>query len=204
MRKLVQIFLSAKTFRSTKLKRSPRDIRWTVLYRIKHKKGSYGQENVQRKKVKKTTHTLNRAVAGMSLEAILAKRNQTSDFRRQQREQAAKAAKEANKAARAAKAAMNKGSYGQENVQRKKVKKTTHTLNRAVAGMSLEAILAKRNQTSDFRRQQREQAAKAAKEANKAARAAKAAMNKEKKPTTQKMKPPKPVKTAAPRVGGKR
>ncbi|VDL75455.1 unnamed protein product [Nippostrongylus brasiliensis] len=122
----VQIFLSAKTFRSTKLKRSPRDIRWTVLYRIKHKKasyllnflrscrrwsyfqGSYGQENVQRKKVKKTTHVLNRAVAGMSLEAILAKRNQTSDFRRQQREQAAKAAKEANKAARAAKAALNK------------------------------------------------------------------------------------------------
>ncbi|KAK5985742.1 Ribosomal protein L24e [Trichostrongylus colubriformis] len=104
----VQIFLSAKAFRSTKLKRSPRDIRWTVLYRIKHKKGSYGQENVQRKKVKKATHTLNRAVAGMSLEAILAKRNQTSDFRRQQREQAAKAAKEANKAARAAKAAMNK------------------------------------------------------------------------------------------------
>ncbi|KAJ1358474.1 hypothetical protein KIN20_016904 [Parelaphostrongylus tenuis] len=88
----VQIFLSAKTFRSTKLKRSPRDIRWTVLYRIKHKKGSYGQESVQRKKVKKTAQVLNRAVAGMTLEAILAKRNQTSDFRRQQREQAAKAA----------------------------------------------------------------------------------------------------------------
>ncbi|EPB71604.1 putative ribosomal protein L24e [Ancylostoma ceylanicum] len=97
-----------------------------------------------------------------------------------------------------------KGSYGQEHVQKKKVKKVATTLNRAVAGMSLEAILAKRNQTSDFRRQQREQAAKAAKEANKAARAAKAAMNKEKKPVPQKMKPPKPVKAAAPRVGGKR
>ncbi|VDM66844.1 unnamed protein product [Strongylus vulgaris] len=104
----VQIFLSAKTFRSTKLKRSPRDIRWTVLYRIKHKKGTHGVEHVQKKKIKKATTTLNRAVAGMSLEAILAKRNQTSDFRRQQREQAAKAAKEANKAARAAKAAQNK------------------------------------------------------------------------------------------------
>lgn len=71
-------------------------------------KGTHGQEQVQRKKTKKTVQVVNRAVAGLSLEALLAKRNQTEDFRRQQREQAAKVAKDANKAARAAKQAANK------------------------------------------------------------------------------------------------
>ncbi|MDK0835640.1 ribosomal eL24 family protein, partial [Clostridium perfringens] len=88
----VQIFLSNKCVRATKLKRAPRDIRWTVLYRIKHKKGIHGQETVQKRKVKKTVQVATRAIAGMSLDSILAKRNQTSDFRRQQREQAAKLA----------------------------------------------------------------------------------------------------------------
>lgn len=70
--------------------------------------GNHGQEQIQKKRVKKTVQVANRAVAGMSLEAILAKRNQTADFRKQQREQAAKAAKDANRAARAAKQAANK------------------------------------------------------------------------------------------------
>ncbi|VDO28336.1 unnamed protein product [Haemonchus placei] len=78
--------------------------------------------------------------------------------------------------------------YGQENVKKKKVNKTTHTLNRAVAGVSLEAILTKTN---------------AANEANKAARAAKTALNKEKKPAPQMVKTPKPVRATAPPIGGK-
>lgn len=73
--------------------------------------GSHGQEQVQRKKAKKTVQVINRAVAGMTLEAILAKRNQTADFRKQQRDQAVKAAKDANKAARAAKQAASKVSH---------------------------------------------------------------------------------------------
>ena len=44
----------------------------------------------------------------MTLESILAKRNQTAEFRKQQRDAATKAAKDANKAARAAKQAANK------------------------------------------------------------------------------------------------
>ncbi|PAV64404.1 hypothetical protein WR25_11419 [Diploscapter pachys] len=104
----VQIFLSARCLKGQKLKRNPRDIRWTVLYRIKNKKGSHGQEAAQKKRVKKTIQIANRPVSGLSLEALLAKRNQTAEFRKQQRDQATKAAKEANKTARAAKAAANK------------------------------------------------------------------------------------------------
>lgn len=122
----VQIFLSGKALKGAKLRRNPRDIRWTVLYRIKNKKvleilkrswklvilqGTHGQEQVTRKKTKKSVQVVNRAVAGLSLDAILAKRNQTEDFRRQQREQAAKIAKDANKAVRAAKAAANKVNF---------------------------------------------------------------------------------------------
>ncbi|CAI4225336.1 unnamed protein product [Auanema sp. JU1783] len=104
----VQIFLNNKAVKSTKLKRNPRDIRWTVLYRIKHKKGNHGQETITKKKTKKTVQVATRGIAGLSLEALLAKRNQTNEFRKQQRDQAAKAAKEANKVARAAKVAAAK------------------------------------------------------------------------------------------------
>ena len=123
----VQIFLNNRCVRATKLKRSPRDIRWTVLYRIKHKKGTHGQEAIQKKKVKKTAQTVNRAVAGMTLESILAKRNQTAEFRKQQRDAATKAAKDANKAARAAKQAANKekkASAAKTQVKAPKVVKT--------------------------------------------------------------------------------
>ncbi|CAD6190854.1 unnamed protein product [Caenorhabditis auriculariae] len=124
----VQIFLNNKAVRGAKLRRNPRDIRWTVLYRIKNKKGSHGQESVQKKRTKKTVQVVNRAVAGMTLEAILAKRNQTEDFRRQQREQATKAAKDANRAARAAKQSANKEKKASQPKQAQKAAKTTSVL----------------------------------------------------------------------------
>lgn len=87
-------FLSAKTQRSHDLKRNPRNITWTTLYRRKHKKGI--EEDVAKKRTKRT-QKFQRAVVGASLNDILAKRNQKPEVRIAQREQAIRAAKEAKK-----------------------------------------------------------------------------------------------------------
>ncbi|VDO55694.1 unnamed protein product [Onchocerca flexuosa] len=105
---IVQIFLSKKCQRSYRLKRNPRDIPWTVLYRRKHKKGVHGEENTQKKRTRRVIQIASRAVGNVSLEAILAKRNQKPEFRRAQREQAIKAAKDAARAAKSEKKAASK------------------------------------------------------------------------------------------------
>merc|ERR1711893_358737 len=89
------IFLSAKCEASHLMKRNPRKISWTVLYRRKMKKGQ--QEEVQKKRTRRT-HKFQRAIAGASLSDIMAKRNQKPEVRKAQREQAIRAAKEKNKA----------------------------------------------------------------------------------------------------------
>ncbi|KAF7632405.1 HDAC_interact domain-containing protein [Meloidogyne graminicola] len=94
----VQIFLSAKCQKGSGLKRNPRDVPWTVLYRRKHKKGIHADEGQQKKRVKRTVQTASRPVADMTVEALLAQRNQKPEFRKQQREAAIKAAKEAVRA----------------------------------------------------------------------------------------------------------
>merc|ERR1712226_1538141 len=100
-------FLSAKTQKAHDLKRNPRKITWTVLYRRKHKKGI--EEDVAKKRTKRT-QKLQRAVVGASLNDILAKRNQKPEVRKAQREQAVRAAKEAKKSTKpAAKKAAPKG-----------------------------------------------------------------------------------------------
>ncbi|VDK42456.1 unnamed protein product [Anisakis simplex] len=104
----VHIFLSKKCQRSYRLKRNPRDIPWTVLYRRKHKKGVHGEESTQKKRTKRVIHVASRAVGNVSLEAILAKRNQRPEFRHAQREAAIKAAKEAQRAAKSEKKAATK------------------------------------------------------------------------------------------------
>merc|ERR1711872_642725 len=88
-------FLSSKTQRAHDLKRNPRKITWTVLYRRKHKKGI--EEDVAKKRTRKT-QKFQRAVVGASLNEILAKRNQKPDVRKAQREQAMKAAPKDSKA----------------------------------------------------------------------------------------------------------
>merc|ERR1712242_198547 len=98
-------FLSAKTWGAHDLKRNPRKITWTVLYRRKHRKGI--EEESTRKRTKKT-QKFQRAVVGASLNDILAKRNQKPEVRKAQREQAIRAAKEAKKAAKPAKKAAAK------------------------------------------------------------------------------------------------
>merc|ERR1712154_745408 len=63
-------FLSHKCERSHTLKRNPREITWTVLYRRKHKKGQ--QEELVKKRTRRT-QKFARAVAGATLSDIMAK-----------------------------------------------------------------------------------------------------------------------------------
>merc|ERR1719232_2252153 len=87
-------FLSRRTHKAHMLKRNPREVTWTVLYRRKHKKG---QEEDVSKKRNKRTQKFQRAVVGATLQDIMAKRNQKPEVRKAQREQAVRAAKEAKK-----------------------------------------------------------------------------------------------------------
>merc|ERR1719309_228546 len=94
------IFLSAKCEKSHLMKRNPRKINWTVLYRRKHKKGV--QEETSKKRTRRT-QKFQRAITGASLSDIMAKRNQKPEVRKAQREQAIRAAKEKQKAKNALK-----------------------------------------------------------------------------------------------------
>merc|ERR1719300_2085897 len=76
------------------LKRNPRKVTWTVLYRRKHRKGV--EEETSKKRTKRT-HKFQRAIVGASLNEILAKRNQKPELRKAQRDEAIRAAKEVKK-----------------------------------------------------------------------------------------------------------
>lgn len=67
------------------MKRNPREVRWTVLYRRKHKKGTIEEQSKRRTR---KTQKYNRAYTGATLDQILQKRNQTSEVRKAQRDQA--------------------------------------------------------------------------------------------------------------------
>ena len=69
------------------MRRNPRKVSWTVLYRRKNKKGAAEQE------VKKRTRRavkFQRAITGVTWTEILAKRNQKPEFRKAQRQDAIK------------------------------------------------------------------------------------------------------------------
>merc|ERR1711910_72067 len=87
-------FLSSRTHKAHMLKRNPRKITWTVLYRRKHKKGL--EEDVTKKRIRRA-QKFQRAVVGATLQDIMAKRNQKPEVRKAQREQAVRAAKESKK-----------------------------------------------------------------------------------------------------------
>ncbi|ESO08156.1 hypothetical protein HELRODRAFT_169896 [Helobdella robusta] len=95
-------FLNGKCSKAHLVKRNPRKVHWTVLYRRKHKKGL--TEEVTKKRTRKTTK-FQRAITGASLSDIIAKRNQKPEVRQAQREQAIRAAKEKAKAKEAQKKA---------------------------------------------------------------------------------------------------
>lgn len=82
------------------MKRNPRKVTWTVLYRRKHRKGI--EEETTKKRTRRT-QKFQRAIVGASLAEIMAKKNMKPEMRRAQREQAIKAAKEQKRAAKAAK-----------------------------------------------------------------------------------------------------
>merc|ERR1712137_603799 len=87
-------FLDGRSMKAHLLKRNPRKVTWTVLYRRKHRKGV--EEEGAKKKTKRTTK-YQRAIVGASLNEILAKRNQKPELRKAQREEAIRAAKEVKK-----------------------------------------------------------------------------------------------------------
>merc|ERR1712042_286825 len=87
-------FLDGRTMKAHLLKRNPRKVTWTVLYRRKHKKGI--EEETSKKRTKRT-QKFQRAVVGATLQDIMAKRNQKPEVRKAQREQAVRAAKEQKK-----------------------------------------------------------------------------------------------------------
>merc|ERR1712038_523637 len=93
-------FLDGRSMKAHLLKRNPRKVTWTVLYRRKHKKGI--EEETAKKRTKRT-QKFQRAVVGATLQDIMAKRNQKPDVRKAQREQAIRAAKEVKKTQKAAK-----------------------------------------------------------------------------------------------------
>merc|ERR1711997_977722 len=93
-------FLDGKSHKAHLMKRNPRKVTWTVLYRRKHRKGV--EEETAKKRTKRT-QKFQRAVVGATLQDILAKRNQKPDVRKAQREQAIRAAKEVKKTQKASK-----------------------------------------------------------------------------------------------------
>merc|ERR1719393_585447 len=94
-------FLDGRTMKAHLLKRNPRKVTWTVLYRRKHKKGI--EEETSKKRTKRT-QKFQRVVVGATLQDIMAKRNQKPEVRKAQREQAIRAAKEQKKQSAAKKA----------------------------------------------------------------------------------------------------
>ena len=69
------------------MRRNPRRVTWTVLYRRKHKKGATEQQVKTRTR---RTVKFQRAIAGATWNEILAKRNQQPEFRKAQRQDAIK------------------------------------------------------------------------------------------------------------------
>ena len=116
-------FLSGRTHKAHILKRNPREVTWTVLYRRKHKKG---QEEDVSKKRNKRTQKFQRAVVGATLQDIMAKRNQKPEVRKAQREQAVRAAKDQKKqaATKKAPAAADKKAQKAQNKAVKNVQKS--------------------------------------------------------------------------------
>ncbi|EDO32549.1 predicted protein [Nematostella vectensis] len=109
-------FLNKRCERALLMRRNPREVTWTVLYRRKHKKGT--QEEVSKKRTRRNIK-FQRSVQGASLDNILAKRNQKPEVRKAQREQAIRAAKEKQRA----KASTKKPTTAQPAAQRQKAQK---------------------------------------------------------------------------------
>ena len=94
-------FINHKTRSLFTQRLNPRKLAWTVVYRRMHKKGTLEDQN--KKKSRRVAKTATKAVTGMSLELIKAKRNQKPEVRAAAREAALREVKERAKAKQAAK-----------------------------------------------------------------------------------------------------
>ncbi|XP_055334438.1 60S ribosomal protein L24-like [Paramacrobiotus metropolitanus] len=125
-------FLSSKTERAfLTLHRNPREIRWTVLYRRKYKKGQ--QEEVAKKRVRRQVK-VQRAIAGASLTEITAKRNQKPEVRKAQRDEAIKAAKDKLRAKKTAKKVQQSAVLKEQQKKTAKPAKAVKTAPQRVGG----------------------------------------------------------------------
>jgi len=93
-------FISGKSHADFQMKRNPRKLDWTQVYRRLHKKGTL--EEVQKRRVRRTVK-VQRAIEGADLAAIKAKRNQKPEARQAARESALREVKEQKRKAQAAK-----------------------------------------------------------------------------------------------------
>jgi len=103
------------------MKRNPRKIRWTQVYRRLHKKGH--TEEVTRKRSRKT-QKLQRAIVGASLQEIRQMRNQKPEIRAASREAALREIKERKKEKKLKKDQGKKGSVAPSKTAKVKAPKT--------------------------------------------------------------------------------
>ncbi|KAG8189050.1 hypothetical protein JTE90_025484 [Oedothorax gibbosus] len=125
------LFLNKKCEASHKMKRNPRKVTWTVLYRRKHKKGI--EEEAAKKRTRRAAK-FQRAIVGASLSDIMAKRNMKPEVRKAQREQAVRAAKEKQRAQKAQKKATAAPSKVTKVAQKQKAAKPIQTKAPRVGG----------------------------------------------------------------------
>ncbi|OAF70786.1 60S ribosomal protein L24 [Intoshia linei] len=83
-------FITNKCMRLQEKKKNPRDVRWTVYYRRKHKKDARDDHKRRRARVVVKTE---RGVQGASLVEIVSKRQEKPEIRKAQRDQAISDAK---------------------------------------------------------------------------------------------------------------
>merc|ERR1712198_31524 len=75
----VMVFLNSRCEAAYLMKRNPREVPWTVLYRRLHKKGV--EEEVAKRRTRRT-QKFQRAIVGASLTDIMAKRNMKPEVRK--------------------------------------------------------------------------------------------------------------------------
>merc|ERR1712189_21457 len=83
--------ISSKTKALYHDRKNPRKLRWTILYRRKHKKGISQEASVKRRVRRNIKAT--KAIGGLSYNELLAKKQQKPEIRQKQRENAIRAAK---------------------------------------------------------------------------------------------------------------
>eukprot|EP00299_Pterocystis_sp_00344_P001072 c1075_g1_i1.p2 GENE.c1075_g1_i1~~c1075_g1_i1.p2 ORF type:complete len:165 (-),score=32.79 c1075_g1_i1:58-552(-) len=93
-------FLDSKSHNDFQMKRNPRKLCWTQIYRRLHKKGTL--EEVQKRRVRRTVK-VQRAIEGADLATIRAKRNQKPEARQAAREAALREVKEQKRKQQSAK-----------------------------------------------------------------------------------------------------